>query len=172
MIQPTSTSMFDTICGSEAGLVPRNAEPVALDVSADDAVRSLNPLYHLPVVGTAVQKVSGAQVSMPVRVLGATIAGGPLGGLGAAFMGLLEALFGMGPDQSRPATPAGMSQTGSEAGMEPVTPGTLAPGAYTTLATTQPEFLPNSAIAQNGAAVYQQASMEWQRTQMLEKGIM
>jgi hypothetical protein len=70
-----------------------------------------------------------------------------------------------------------MSQTGSEQGVEPVTPGTLGKDAYLTLATTTPEFLdsgPNVALTQQqqaGAAAYQQASMEWQRSQSFEKGI-
>ena len=34
--------------------------------------------------------------------------------------------------------------TGSEAGPQPVTPGTVPTGEYTTLATTEPEFLQNS----------------------------
>ena len=81
----------------------------------------------------------------------------------------------MGPDLSRPSVPAGMSATGS-APMEPVTPGTLKPGEYTTLATTVPEFLQSptqfaNANKQRGLAAYQEAGQEWQRTQALEKGL-
>ena len=80
----------------------------------------------------------------------------------------------MGPDLSRPSVPAGMSATGSEAGVAPVTPGTLESGAYTTLATSVPEWMQGPtqfAEPSRGAAVYQQASLEWQRSQALEKGL-
>jgi len=154
---------------------PDQVWPQPLQVTKDELVRSLNPLHHLPVVGMIYRQVTGEKIPVPIRVLGAGITGGPLGALGAAFMSLIEELVRMGPDLSRPPTPAGMSQTGSEQGMEPVTPGTLGKGAYLTLATTTPEFLqshtPETAVVQNGVAVYQQASMEWQRSQSVEKGI-
>ena len=60
--------------------------------------------------------------------------------------------------------------------MGAVTPGSLQPGEYTTLATTMPEFLQNptqfaGGNSQRGFAAYQQAGQEWQRTQELEKGL-
>lgn len=148
--------------------------PQPLDVSPEQFIGGLNPLHHLPVVGMIYRAATGETIPSTMRVAGAGILGGLPGMLGAAFMGLLEELIRMGPDLSRPSVPAGMSQTGSEAAMEPVTPGTLSNGGYTTLATTTPEFLesaPNTALVQNGAAAYQSAALEWQRSQALEKGI-
>jgi hypothetical protein len=111
-----------------------------------------------------------------LHILGAGIFGGPIGILGAAMISFVGALFTMGPDLSRPSAPAGMSATGSEAAMAPVTPGTMKPGEYTTLATATPEFLQRptqfaAGGAQRGHAAYQLASQEWLRSQSFEKGL-
>ena len=165
------TQAFGT--GSEAG-GPSGGWPVALDVSREDMMHGLNPLQHLPVVGMIYRAATSEQIPATVRVAGAGLLGGPLGMLGAGLIRLFEAIVGMGPDTSRPAVPAGMSQTGSEAGVQPVTPGTTTDGAYMTLATTTPDFLQsgmrNTAIVQNSNAAYQNAALEWQRSQAVEKG--
>ena len=181
MILPTPGPMdYTRLFGSAtppdgAGPIGENgAWPMPIEVSREDVLRGLNPLQHLPGVGMIYRAATGETIPATMRVAGAGILGGPLGMLGAGLMGLLEELIRMGPDTSRPPVPAGMSQTGSEAGVEPVTPGTAPPGAYTTLATTTPEFLqssPDIALAQRGAAAYQSASIEWQRSQAMEKGL-
>lgn len=176
MILPTPGPMdyarfADT--GSEAA-GPGGGFPAALEVSRQDAMNGLNPLQHLPVVGMIYRAVTGETIPTTMRVAGAGILGGPLGMIGAGLMSLFEALISMGPDTSRPAMPAGMSQTGSESGVEPVTPGSMTGGAYTTLATATPDFLqsaPNTAIVQSGAAAYQSAALEYQRSQAVEKGL-
>jgi hypothetical protein len=155
---------------------PDQLWPTPITITHDQFVRGLNPLHHLPVVGMIYRAVTGETIPAPMRVLGAGLIGGPLGALGAGFMGILEAIVSMKPDLSRPSVPAGMSETGSEAAMQPVTPGTLEPGAYTTLATATPEWLAGptmlaAAEPGRGAAAYQQASAEWQRSMMLEKGM-
>ena len=163
---------FDT--GSEAG-GPSGGFPAAIEVSHEQLMNGLNPLQHLPVVGMIYRAATNEQIPATMRVAGAGILGGPLGMIGAGLMSLFEAIVGMGSDSSRPAVPAGMSQTGSEAGVEPVTPGSLTNGAYTTLATTTPDFLqtgtPNTAIVQNANTAYQSAALEWQRAQSVEKGL-
>jgi hypothetical protein len=182
MILPTPgpldyTRMFGTATPPDgAGPIgPDGVWPVPLQVTGQELLRSLNPLHHVPVVGMIYRAATGETIPTPIRVLGAGITGGGLGMIGAAFMSLLEELIRMGPDTSRPSTPMGMSQTGSESGMEPVTPGTVTGNNYLTLGTTTPEFLqnntPDTAVVQNGAAAYQQASMEWQRSQAVEKGM-
>ena len=171
-ISSTSPVNFSNITGSESA--PDNSLPVALDVSREEAMRGLNPLQHVPVLGTIYRAATGETIPTTMRVAGAAIVGGPLGALGAGFMSLVEALFKMGPDTSRPSVPVGMSQTGSEAGVQPVTPGTVSGADYVSLATTVPDFLqstPNTALAQNGAAAYQSAEMEWLRSQSVEKGL-
>lgn len=150
--------------------------PQPIDVPFDQVLKGLNPLHHLPGVGMIYRAASGEDIPAPLRILGAGVFGGPLGILGAAVMSFVEALFTMGPDQSRPSTPLGMSETGSEAQMQSITPGTLEPGQYTTLATIMPEFLRGATQFADGdptrgLAAYQQASQEWSRTQTLEKGL-
>ena len=158
-----------------AGPIGENgAWPQPVQVSREELLHGLNPLQHLPMIGMVYRAATGETIPTTMRVAGAGIFGGPLGMMGAAFMSLLETLIRLGPDTSRPSVPAGMSQTGSEAGVEPVTPGTLSNGAYVTLATQTPEFLqstPNTALVQNGTAAYQSASFEWQRSQSVEKGL-
>ena len=181
MILPTPGPMdYTRLFGSAmppdgAGTIGENGVwPQPLKVSRQEVVNGLNPLQHVPVVGMIYRAVTGQQIPTPMRVVGAGLIGGPLGMLGAAFMSLIEELIRMGPDLSRPSVPAGMSQTGSEAGMQPVTPGTLTGNAYTTLATTTPEFLtnpPDTMLAQRGASAYQSASAEYQRSQLWEKGL-
>lgn len=155
-----------------AGLIGENGVwPQPLQVSRQEVLNGLNPLQHLPVVGMIYRAATGEQIPSTMRVAGAGILGGPLGMLGAAFMGLLETLISLGPDTSRPPVPAGMSVTGSESGVEPVTPGTLTGTAYVTLATQTPEFLQSPTAFAQGAAAYQTTMNEFQRTQMLEKGL-
>lgn len=156
--------------------------PQPIEVPFDQVLKGLNPLQHLPGVGMIYRAVSGEAIPAPMRILGAGIFGGPIGIMGAAVMSFVEALFTMGPDRSRPSTPAGMSETGSEAQMQPVSPGTMEPGQYTTLATVTPEFLQTPGSLQSatqfaegdaarGVAAYQQVSREWAQTQAFEKGL-
>jgi hypothetical protein len=152
--------------------------PQPLQVSHADMMHCLNPLQYVPVVGMIYRAVTGEHIPSTVQVAAAGITGGPLGMIASAFTMLFEELIKMGPDTSRPAAPAGMSVTGSEQGVQPVTPGTLSNGAYTTLATTVPDFLrsaPDVAVAQNtavqGAAAYKTAMSDYQRSQWVEKGL-
>jgi hypothetical protein len=150
--------------------------PQPIDVPFSDVLKAMNPLHHVPVVGTIYRAITGETIPAPLRILGAGIFGGPIGILGAALMGFAEALLGMAPDRSRPSVPLGMSETGSEAPMGAVTPGTVKPGEYTTLATTVPEFLQSptqfaAADQQRGLAAYQTAAQEWQWSQRIEKGL-
>src|SRR4051812_34341686 len=116
MILPTPGPMdYGQMFGSETTLGPQNSLPVRLDVSTADVLKGLNPLHHVPVLGTMYRLATGETIPMPMRVLGAGITGGGLGMIGAAFMGLIEELIRMGPDTSRPAAPSGLAQTGSEA---------------------------------------------------------
>jgi hypothetical protein len=145
-----------------------------VNATPEEMQHALNPVHYLPGVGMIYRAATGEEVPTTVRVLGAGILGGPLGMLMAGFTGVLMGILSMKPDTSRPSVPAGMSATGSEVAMAPVTPGTLAPGEYTTLATTVPEWLDSPAqyaSVTRGAAAYQQASQEWQRSQALEKGL-
>ena len=182
MIQPTPgadpASRFFGYATPPDGAGPIGPDglwPQPIDVPFSEVLKSLNPLQHVPVVGTIYRAVTNETIPAPLRILGAGIFGGPIGILGAAVMSFVGALFAMSPDLSRPSVPAGMSATGSEAPMGNITPGTLKPGEYTTLATTAPEFLQSpTQFADNGSQrgfkAYYDASQEWQRAQAVEKG--
>ena len=163
---------------------PDQLWPTPIDATPEELRHCLNPLQYVPVVGMIYRLVTGETIPAPVRVLAAGITGGPVGMLLAGFMGIAEAILSMKPDNSRPSVPEGMSATGGEAGVQPVTPGSLTGTAYTSLATTVPEWMQNStAFAQafdgprdsseptRGAATYQQAALEYRRSQALEKGL-
>ncbi len=152
---------------------PDQSWPQPIEVSSAQLLKSLNPLHHVPVVGMIYRAATGETIPTPIRVLGAGIVGGPIGAIGAVFMSLIEELIRMGPDLSRPSVPAGMSATGSEQGVQPVTPGTMASDGYLTLATTLPEFLesPTMLAQTGGPAAYQQASIEYRRSEAAEKGL-
>ncbi|MDP9095832.1 MAG: hypothetical protein M3N26_04635 [Pseudomonadota bacterium] len=185
MIFPTSAQTnYGASAGTSGseGAGPSGGWPEALDVSREDLMHGLNPLQHVPIVGMIYRAATGETLPTTMRVAGAGLIGGPLGMIGAGLMSIFEAIIKMGPDSSRPAAPAGMAQTGSEAGVEPVTPGSMTGNSYVTLATTTPDFLlspgsggvsdlPNTAIVQNGTAAYQSASLEWMRSQSVEKGL-
>jgi hypothetical protein len=124
-----------------AGPVSPEAAPQPTAMSFGDVLSALNPLQHVPVVGRIYRAATGDDIPAPLKILGAGIFGGPLGIIGAAIGELAIEIIARGPDTSRPAAPAGMSATGSEASVQPVTPGTLGKDAYLTLATTQPDWL-------------------------------
>ncbi len=139
-IQPASEPQrtFDT--GSEGA--PQGWMPGVAPFSIEEGH---SVLQDLPVIGMFYRIFTGKPVPAPVKIatsaVTSAIFGGPLGIVSSIVMGFAEELARMGPDMSRPAAPAGMSATGSEAGVQPVSPGTLPAGAYTTLATTLPDFL-------------------------------
>lgn len=130
------------------GPVSPDAAPKPLDVPFSQALSALNPLHHVPVLGRIYRAETGDEIPEPLKILGAGILGGPLGILGAAFTSLLTEIIAMGPDTSRPPAPVGMSVTGSEVAMQPVTPGTAGKDEYLTLATTLPEWLRPSTAEQ------------------------
>ena len=153
---------------------PDQLWPTPVTATREEMLHALNPLQHLPGIGMIYRAATGEEIPTTLKILGAGLLGGPLGMFISGFTGVLMGILTMKPDLSRPSVPAGMSATGSEAGVSPVTPGTLEPGAYTTLATTIPEWLGTPvqfASASRGPAAYQQASDEYLRTQALEKGL-
>ena len=158
--------------GSEQG--PSGPGTKAIDISHEEWMRALNPLQHLPGVGIVYRAATGETLPAPLRVLGAGVLGGPMGMLGAGLFGVAEKMVIDGPDLSRPAAPAGMAATGSEGGVEPVSPGSLAGTAYTSLATIQPDWLGGTGttrLAAAGADAYRTAETEWRRAEMVEKGL-
>jgi hypothetical protein len=53
------------------------------DFTFGDFVDIINPLQHLPVVGTLYRAITGDTIKTPEKIMGDTLYGGPLGGLSA-----------------------------------------------------------------------------------------
>ena len=53
------------------------------DFTFGDFLDIINPLQHLPVVGTLYRAVTGDKIKTPEKIVGDTLYGGPLGGLSA-----------------------------------------------------------------------------------------
>jgi hypothetical protein len=69
---------------------PDEHEPVPGHVTFDEFLRALNPLHHLPVIGTIYRAATGETIQPALRVLGGAVTGGPLGALSAAVMAALD----------------------------------------------------------------------------------
>jgi hypothetical protein len=139
---PPRLTVFDT--GAET--CPQGQLPGPAEFTVDEANNAMNPLQYLPGVGMIYRQATGQTIPPPMAIAGSVVSGaifgGPLGVLGSLVMNFVSELIRLGPDTSRPAVPEGMSQAGSEAGVQPVSPGSITtPGGYTTLATTLPDFL-------------------------------
>lgn len=149
MPPPPRLTVFDT--GAEG--CPQGALPGAAVFSVDEAEHALNPLQHLPLVGMLYRQATGETLPAPLSVLGSVavgaIFGGPVGIVGSVAINFAAELFRLGSDTSRPAVPEGMDGAGAEAGVQPVSPGSITrPGGYTTLATALPDFLGGAGATQ------------------------
>jgi hypothetical protein len=69
--------------GATTAIAPA-AQPAAKhDFSFHDFLDIINPLQHLPIVGTIYRAITGDQIKTPEKIVGDTIYGGPLGALSA-----------------------------------------------------------------------------------------
>ncbi len=107
---------------------------VAAEFGFADLLDVINPLQHVPLLGSVYRQITGDRISAPARVLGDVLYGGPVGlAFGAADMlfaeiagqspgdALVAALFGgaEAPDAAAalaatPADPPGNRRTGAE----------------------------------------------------------
>jgi hypothetical protein len=71
-------------------LGPDEHVPTPGTLTFQEVLAALNPLHHLPVVGTIYRAVTGERLQPALRVLGAGLFGGPLGMLSSAVMATLE----------------------------------------------------------------------------------
>ncbi len=87
-------------------LGPDEAMPQPANFTFDDVLRGLNPLHHLPVVGTIYRAVSGETIPPSERIAGSILAGalfgGPLGVLATVVICFVEELIRIGPDPRQP----------------------------------------------------------------------
>lgn len=77
------------------------AAPMPGEIGFGDVLAALNPLHHLPVIGTIYREASGESIPPALRVLGGALLGGPLGMLSSAVMAAL--------DEFRSAPPAALA---------------------------------------------------------------
>lgn len=99
-IAPAATSSFDAARASSAAAVPAfgmstedpGVQPYRQegDMSFGDFLDILNPLQHIPVVGTLYREITGDTISQQSRVMGGFLYGGPLGGMGAVVNVMVE----------------------------------------------------------------------------------
>lgn len=60
------------------------------EVSFDDLLDLVNPLHHLPVIGTLYRRLTGDTLDGPARILGGLLYGGPVGFAAAAANAIAE----------------------------------------------------------------------------------
>ena len=98
--------MFVTPIPTAASPRPAAGEPQPVSLTFGEVVRAMNPLHHLPVVGTIYRAAPGETIQPVLRVIGGGILGGPLGMLSAAVMAAIDEFRNM-PD--RPDYPVSIS---------------------------------------------------------------
>lgn len=83
---------------------PSSTTPTATGKAAQDdglgfgdLVDALNPLQHLPGVSSIYRHVTGDDISLPARLAGGFLFGGPAGLLGSAAMAAFESITGDDP---------------------------------------------------------------------------
>ena len=103
------------------------AMPIQGHTTFNEMLRALNPLQHIPVIGTIYRAVTGDDIQPAFRVLGGAIFGGPIGMITAAASTAVE--------QFEPVRRLRMALNG-----EP-DPYLTRPGASTALSTTPADVL-------------------------------
>lgn len=78
--------------------------PVPGEISFGEFLAALNPLHHLPVVGTIYREATGERVPPVMLVLGGALFGGPFGMLSSAVMAAI-AEFRSDPPTAQAARP-------------------------------------------------------------------
>ncbi|MEX2648690.1 MAG: hypothetical protein WD673_06715 [Alphaproteobacteria bacterium] len=77
----------------EAGLSfsagPARAQPAGESFGFDDLLDIINPLQHLPIIGTLYREWTGDTIDGTPRILGSALFGGPIG----LFLGIVNAIF-------------------------------------------------------------------------------
>jgi hypothetical protein len=74
--------------GPQLGL--DEATPIPGHMTFQELLQGLNPLHHIPVVGTIYRAVTGEQIQPVFRVLGGALFGGAIGALTGAAMAAIE----------------------------------------------------------------------------------
>lgn len=82
-------------------------EPMPATMTFAQFLSGLNPLQHIPLVGTIYRAITGDVPPTVMRVVGGFLLGGPLGGVASAVGAAAEEIFGIarhaGPETAPPA---------------------------------------------------------------------
>lgn len=65
----------------------------------DDLLDIVNPLQHLPLIGTLYREITGDKIGLPARLAGGALFGGLVGFLGAVGTAAFEDLAGESTDE-------------------------------------------------------------------------
>ena len=72
---------------SDSGMHKAGKAPT---LSFGEVLDVINPLHHLPVVGSVYRSLSGDEISSVARIAGGTLYGGPLGGISSLVSAAIE----------------------------------------------------------------------------------
>jgi hypothetical protein len=83
----------------EAGLIfgvaaPSGAVAQAGTFGFADFLDIINPLQHLPIIGTIYRELTGDEMAAPARILGDTLFGGPIGLISGVIESIIESTTG------------------------------------------------------------------------------
>lgn len=79
---------------------PRPAQTAGDGFGFDDFLDIINPLQHLPVIGTAYRAITGDAIETPARLAGGALFGGIFGFLGAVGSAAYEEVVGESVDET------------------------------------------------------------------------
>ena len=87
-------SLFSRAATDPPPALPRlpegSAEPIPGEMSFAEFLAGLNPLHHLPVIGTIYREATGERIPPVMRVIGGALFGGPVGMLSSAVMAAID----------------------------------------------------------------------------------
>jgi hypothetical protein len=72
----------------------RVQEMAPAEITFGELLSSLNPLQHIPVIGSLYREMTGEELHPAARVVGGALIGGPIGLVAAAFNALIEQATG------------------------------------------------------------------------------
>lgn len=132
-------------------MVSRDGERVEIpnDLSFGDILDVINPLQHLPIIGTLYRNLTGDTLNPAARVMGGFLYGGVVGGLVSVTNAVIEQSSGKDVGDHV------MASLGFGEGVHPAAPVAVATttGGTATASTTGSPVVPSTAPATNGAAV-------------------
>jgi hypothetical protein len=90
----TSASTWRPKLPHEWDTSDRVAEMAPAEISFGELLSALNPLQHIPVIGSLYREMTGEELHPAARVVGGAIIGGPIGLVASAFNAILEQATG------------------------------------------------------------------------------